>query len=81
MTGARALPQLLFGYRGTPRVVVDALEDLLLRVGRLADELPEVAELDCNPVIVSPDAIAVVDVKLRLVPSPPSPLPGVRRMR
>ena len=30
--------------------------DLLLRVGTLADELPEVAELDCNPVIVSPEA-------------------------
>jgi ATP-grasp domain len=54
---------------------------LLLRVGRLADELPEVAEMDCNPVIVSPEAVTIVDVKVRLVPLPPSPLPGVRRMR
>ena len=72
---------LLFGYRGSPPVDVAALEQLLLRVGRLADELPEVAEMDCNPVIVSPDAVTVVDVKVRLVPLPPSPLPGVRRMR
>ena len=72
---------LLFGYRGSPPADVDALEGLLLRVGRLADELPEVAEMDCNPVIVSPEAVTIVDVKVRLVPLPPSPLPGVRRMR
>jgi acetyl coenzyme A synthetase (ADP forming)-like protein len=72
---------LLFGYRGSPPADVEALEQLLLRVGRLADELPEVAEMDCNPVIVSPEAATIVDVKVRLVPLPPSPLPGVRRMR
>ena len=72
---------LLFGYRGAPRADVEALEDLLLRIGRLAEELPEVAELDCNPVIVSPTGVTVVDVKVRTVPLPASPLPGVRRMR
>jgi acetyl coenzyme A synthetase (ADP forming)-like protein len=72
---------LLFGYRGAPRADVDGLEHLLLRIGRLADELPEVAELDCNPVIVTPSGVTVVDVKVRLVPLPPSPLSGVRRMR
>jgi acyl-CoA synthetase (NDP forming) len=72
---------LLFRYRGAPPADVEALEHLLLRVGRLADEIPEVAELDCNPVIASPDAATVVDVKIRLAPLPPSPLPGVRRMR
>jgi acetate---CoA ligase (ADP-forming) len=72
---------LLFGYRGSPPGDVEALEQLLLRVGRLADELPEVAEMDCNPVIVSSNAVTVVDVKMHLVPLPPSPLPGVRRMR
>jgi hypothetical protein len=37
--------------------------------------------MDCNPVIVSPDVAIAVDVKIRLVPLPPSPLPGVRRIR
>jgi hypothetical protein len=45
------LSPLLFGYRGRPRVAVDRLEDLL---GRLADDLPTVVEVDANPVIVSP---------------------------
>ena len=49
----RAWP-LLNGYRGTEPVDVAALEDLLLRMARLADDLPEVLQLSLNPVIVGP---------------------------
>ena len=72
---------LLFGYRNTPTMAVDALEDLLLRVGALADAIPEIAELDCNPVIVSTTDATAVDVKVRLAPPDPAPPPGVRRLR
>ncbi len=72
---------LLFAYRNTPQVDVDALEDLLMRVGQLADHLPEVAELDCNPVIVSPSGVVVVDAKLRLVAHTPELPDDFRRMR
>ncbi len=72
---------LLFGYRGSAPVDVDALEDVVLRVGLLADTLAEVSEMDCNPVIVTPDGATVVDVKVRLAPTTESPLRGLRRMR
>ncbi len=72
---------LLFGYRGSPEVDVAALEDAVLRIGLLAEHVPEIAELDCNPMIVSPDGVRVVDVKVRLAPIPPGPPPGVRRLR
>jgi acyl-CoA synthetase (NDP forming)/GNAT superfamily N-acetyltransferase len=49
----RAYP-LLNGYRGSEPVDVAALEDLLLRVARLADDLPEVLRLTLEPVIVGP---------------------------
>ncbi|HZH19186.1 MAG TPA: bifunctional GNAT family N-acetyltransferase/acetate--CoA ligase family protein, partial [Geodermatophilus sp.] len=49
----RAWP-LLNGYRGSEPVDVPALEDLLLRVARLADDLPEVLRLTLEPVIVGP---------------------------
>ncbi|UOY02019.1 bifunctional acetate--CoA ligase family protein/GNAT family N-acetyltransferase [Blastococcus sp. PRF04-17] len=49
----RAFP-LLDGYRGSEPVDVPALEDLLLRVARLADDLPEVLQLRLEPVIVGP---------------------------
>jgi len=76
----RASP-LLFGYRNTARVDVDALEQLLLRVGHLAETVPEVAELDCNPVVVSPEGAVVVDWKVRLEPHAPEAPEGLRRMR
>jgi acyl-CoA synthetase (NDP forming) len=49
----RAFP-LLNGYRGTEPVDLGALEDVLLRVARLADDLPEVLQLRLEPVIVGP---------------------------
>ena len=49
----RAWP-LLDGYRGSEPADVDALEDLLLRVARLADDLPEVLGLSLEPVLVGP---------------------------
>jgi acyl-CoA synthetase (NDP forming)/GNAT superfamily N-acetyltransferase len=60
--------RLLTGYRGSAAVDVDALEQVLLRLGRLAEELPEVAELDLNPLLARPDGISVVDAKLRVAP-------------
>ncbi|MCL4293076.1 MAG: acetate--CoA ligase family protein, partial [Acidimicrobiia bacterium] len=72
---------LLFGYRGRPAVDVASLEDLLLRVGAMVDAVPEIAEMDVNPVIVSPRGAVAVDVKVRLAPAPAAPLSGVRRMR
>src|SRR5207237_234751 len=59
---------LLFGYRGAPPADVASLEDLVLRVGRLVDDIPEIAELDLNPVIASPAGAVAVDAKVRLAP-------------
>ena len=58
---------LLLGHRGSPPADTAALADVLLRVSRLADDLPEVAELDLNPVIASPDGACAVDVRVRVV--------------
>ncbi len=67
---------LLFGYRNSPGVDVPALADVLARIGRLAVDLPEIAELDCNPVVASPAGALVLDVKLRVAPAPTAVLPG-----
>ena len=53
----RGLP-LLPGYRGHPPADLDALRDVLLRVSRLADDVPEIAELDLNPVMALPPGTA-----------------------
>ena len=61
----RAAP-LLLGHRGQPAVDVAALRDALLRISRLADDLPQVAELDLNPVIARPDGVTAVDARIRV---------------
>jgi acetyl coenzyme A synthetase (ADP forming)-like protein len=59
---------LLFGYRNTPKVDVEAIEDVLLRISRLAEDMSEIAELDCNPIIASPAGVVALDVKVRIAP-------------
>jgi hypothetical protein len=58
-----------------------AIEALVLRLGRLAEDLPEVAELDLNPVLAGPDGAVAVDVKLRLAPVGDEPDAEVRSLR
>lgn len=64
----RAAP-LLFGYRGADPVDVAAVEDLLLRVSRLADDVPELAELALNPVVVGRQGLAVLAAEATLAPA------------
>jgi acyl-CoA synthetase (NDP forming)/RimJ/RimL family protein N-acetyltransferase len=61
----RAFPLLL-----GPTADLAALEDLLARVARLADDLPELAALELNPVVASPDGAAVLAATGRLTPTP-----------
>ena len=70
---------LLAGDRGTPPADTAALADALLRVSRLADDLPEVSELDLNPVLARPDGIWCVDVRVRISPAEPKD-PFLRRL-
>jgi acyl-CoA synthetase (NDP forming)/L-amino acid N-acyltransferase YncA len=75
----RAAP-LLLGHRGTPAADLAALQDMLMRVSRLADDLPQVAELDLNPVIARPDGAHVVDARVRVLPAQPAD-PYLRKLR
>ena len=70
--------RLLEGFRGAPPVDVGAVESLLLRLSAMVEAHPEVAEMDCNPVIVGPDGAVVVDARVRVESAePPRPTPAV----
>jgi len=57
---------------------VDALADVIVRVAALADAHPAIAELDCNPVIVSPDGALAIDARVRVAaPAPARPFPAL----
>jgi acetyl coenzyme A synthetase (ADP forming)-like protein len=63
--------RLVAGFRGAPPADADALVDLLLRLSRLAEEVPEVAELDLNPVLALPDRCVAVDARVRIAHQTP----------
>jgi len=71
---------LLSGGDGRPAADLGALRDLLLRVSRLADDLPEVAGLDLDPVIARPDRAVVAAARIKLAPFRPRD-PFLRRLR
>jgi len=67
LRGIQGYP-ILEGMRGKPGVDPAALEDLLLRVSRLAADFPQIAEMDLNPIFAYPEgqAPAAVDVRIRV---------------
>ena len=71
---------LLLGHRGTPAADLDTLRELLLRVSRLTDDLPEITELDLSPVIAKPHGVFVVDARIKVAPCLPQD-PFLRKLR
>jgi acyl-CoA synthetase (NDP forming)/RimJ/RimL family protein N-acetyltransferase len=74
------LARLLDGYRGRPPVSRPALARLVSRVAALVDDLPEVAEIDLNPVLGRGEELVVVDAKIRLAEPASRPDPAVREL-
>jgi len=62
--------RLLTGYRGTPALDVDALRQMLHGVSALVDDLPEIAEMDLNPVFVLENRAVAADVRIRFANHP-----------
>ena len=76
----RAAP-LLTGYRGSEPVRLAALEDLLLRLGRMAEDLPELRALSLDPVLASAEGAFVTGTRVVLGPPPTRADSGPRRLR
>jgi acetyl coenzyme A synthetase (ADP forming)-like protein len=60
--------RLLEGYRGHSPADVAAIQDVLLRVSRLVEEIPEIKELDLNPIFALPpgEGCRIVDARIRV---------------
>jgi hypothetical protein len=71
----------LYGQCGLSAPDTAAVENLLLRLGRLAIDVPEIAELDLNPVIAGPGGLTAVDARLRLARPKGDPDPYSRTLR
>ena len=63
--------RVLEAFRDRPAVDREKVIDVLLRVSDLVCEMPEVVELDINPLFAGPDGVLAVDARVR-VARPPS---------
>ena len=56
------------GYRGNPPADKDALQELLLRLSTMVEDIPQISELDFNPVTVFPkgQGYCIVDARISL---------------
>lgn len=70
---------LLSGFRGSAACDIKSLEEVLFRISAMVEDIPQIAELDCNPLIVNESGAAIVDARVRVNAVAPPPLVGVRR--
>jgi acetyltransferase len=71
--------RLLAGYRNRPPADHDAIVQTLMRVSQLVAEIPEMAELDINPLLVDSGGAIALDARVRLVAADPT-ISGVDRL-
>ena len=62
---------LVAGFRGRAAADTGALVDLVVRLAALAEDFPQVAELDLNPVIALADDCVAVDARVRVAHAAP----------
>jgi acetyl coenzyme A synthetase (ADP forming)-like protein len=70
---------LLTNFRGSVASDIAALEEGLSRVSAMVEDIPQIAELDCNPFVVHESGATILDARIRVTAIEPRPLVGVRR--
>lgn len=55
---------LIAGSRGRPPADEDAIVETIVRISRLVEDFPEIAELDINPLVAGPDGVTAVDLRV-----------------
>jgi acetyltransferase len=69
--------RLLQAYRGKPAAAVDAVAEVLIRLGQIAADHPEIKELDINPLLADVKGVVAVDARIRVAAAT---LPGAARL-
>lgn len=78
MIGRTRVAKLLAGYRDRPAVKLQAVCDVLIALGRLGADLPEVVELDINPLLADAAGVLALDARIALKrPDATTPRPAI----
>lgn len=71
MIGCTKVSKMLGGFRGMAAANVDEVVRVLMRVSDLVSELPEIHELDLNPILAAPEGVLAVDARISVMPASP----------
>jgi acetyltransferase len=66
MIGRTRVARQLAGYRNHPAADLDAVAAVLVQVARLVAEVPEIVELDINPLLADASGAVVLDARMRI---------------
>ena len=66
MVGRTRVAKLLAGYRNRPAADMDAILWTLMQISQLVSDLPEVIELDINPLLADPSGVIALDARMRV---------------
>ena len=69
MVSRTRVARLLAGYRDHPPVDLDAVCDVLIALSQMLADVPELAELDINPLLADADGVIALDARLRIAPT------------
>ena len=66
MVSRTRVAKLLAGYRNRPPADIDAIVRVLMQVSQLVADIPELAELDINPLLADSDGVIALDARIRV---------------
>jgi acetyltransferase len=69
LIGRTRIARLLKAYRGVPAVDQNAIALMIVKVAQLAADLPEIRELDLNPVLADDAEVIAVDARVAVAPA------------
>ena len=75
MIASTKVSKMLGAYRHLPAVDQDSLVDILLNLSKMVSELPEIVELDLNPVLINHERVVAVDARMTITHVRKSKLP------
>ncbi|HLZ65424.1 MAG TPA: GNAT family N-acetyltransferase [Aliidongia sp.] len=71
LIGSTRVARRLAGFRNVPPADLDAIALSLVKLSQLAADLPEIVEVDINPLLADPDGVVALDARIRLGRRPP----------
>jgi acetyltransferase len=66
LIGKTRISRLLAAYRGTPAADIEAVANVLDALSVMAEDFPDILELDINPLLVDSDGVLALDARIRI---------------